>query len=82
MDFGAFMQALSNGQHAKYADKTKTAFSKQGVREGTGILKHLFGSKKNQPCGRSAGGTGKRGQRGYHQTNAAHHRIDGNGRTL
>ena len=46
MDFGAFMQALSSGQHARYIDKPDAAFTKRGVREGNGILKHLFGSKK------------------------------------
>jgi len=44
-DFGAFMQTLSGGRHEKYAEDTKAAFSREGVREGNGILGHLFGSK-------------------------------------
>ncbi len=43
--FGAFMQALSGGRHEKYIDDTNTAFSDEGMREGNGILGHLFGSK-------------------------------------
>ena len=46
MDFGAFMQALSGGQHARYVDDPSTAFSTEGVLEGNGVLKHLFGSKQ------------------------------------
>jgi len=46
MDFGAFMQALSGGQHARYVDEPSAAFSTEGVLEGNGVLKHLFGSKQ------------------------------------
>jgi len=42
---GAFLQALSGGQHAKYFEDASRAFSPQGVEEGNGILGHLFGSK-------------------------------------
>ena len=43
--FGAFLSALSSGQHARYFDDASQAFSPQGVAEGNGILGHLFGSK-------------------------------------
>lgn len=43
---GAFLQALSTGQHAKYFEDASAAFSPQGVAEGNGILGHLFGSKE------------------------------------
>ena len=42
---GAFMSALSTGQHAKYFEDAQNAFSPQGVQEGNGILNNLFGSK-------------------------------------
>jgi len=42
---GAFLQALSSGQHAKYFDDPANAFSQAGMAEGNGILGHLFGSK-------------------------------------
>jgi hypothetical protein len=45
VDVGAFLQTLSGGHHAKYVDDTRNAFSDDGVRDGNGILKHLFGSK-------------------------------------
>ena len=43
---GAFLQALSTGQHAKYFEDASRAFSPQGMEEGNGILGHLFGSKE------------------------------------
>ncbi|MBX3598668.1 MAG: DUF937 domain-containing protein [Rhizobiaceae bacterium] len=43
--FGSFLSALSSGQHAKYFEDATSAFTQQGVSEGNGILKHLFGSK-------------------------------------
>lgn len=45
-DLGAFLTALSSGQHAKYFEDATRAFSPQGVEEGNGILGHLFGSKE------------------------------------
>jgi hypothetical protein len=42
---GAFLNAIANGNHAKYFDDAKSAFSPQGMAEGNGILGHLFGSK-------------------------------------
>ncbi len=45
-NLGAFLQTLSDGRHAKYIDDTKSAFTDDGIRDGNGILKHLFGSKK------------------------------------
>lgn len=44
-DLGAFLSALSSGQHAKYFEDAANAFSAQGVEEGNGILGHLFGSR-------------------------------------
>jgi len=45
-ELGAFLQSLSDGHHAKYIDDTWSAFTDDGIRDGKGILKHLFGSKK------------------------------------
>ena len=42
---GAFLGALSTGQHAKYFENPAAAFSPSGIQEGNGILGHLFGSK-------------------------------------
>lgn len=42
---GAFLSALSTGQHAQYFDNPMAAFSPKGTAEGNGILGHLFGSK-------------------------------------
>lgn len=42
---GAFMTAMASGQHAKYFDNPANAFSPSGIKEGNGILGHLFGSK-------------------------------------
>lgn len=42
---GAFLNAMANGQHAKYFEDAQNAFSPQGMAEGNGILGHLFGSK-------------------------------------
>ncbi|MEO3386428.1 DUF937 domain-containing protein [Mesorhizobium sp. CAU 1741] len=44
-DLGAFLSALSSGQHARYFEDASNAFSQQGLQEGNGILGHLFGSK-------------------------------------
>ncbi|QBK29541.1 DUF937 domain-containing protein [Roseitalea porphyridii] len=46
MGVAGFMQALSTGQHAKYFEDVHNAFAPQGVKEGNGILGHLFGSKE------------------------------------
>jgi len=43
---GAFLSAMSTGQHAKYYEDAANAFSQQGIAEGNGILGHLFGSKE------------------------------------
>ncbi|MFC5991850.1 DUF937 domain-containing protein [Limoniibacter endophyticus] len=40
-----FLEALSDGKHAKYFDDPAQALSAQGKAEGNGILGHLFGSK-------------------------------------
>ncbi len=45
-DLGAFLTALSGGQHAKYFEDLGQAFTPQGVADGNGILGHLFGSKE------------------------------------
>lgn len=44
-DFGAFMQALANGNHAQYTNNPDMAFTKNGINEGNQILGHLFKSK-------------------------------------
>lgn len=43
---GAFLQAISTGQHARYFEDAATAFDPAGIAEGNGILGHLFGSKE------------------------------------
>lgn len=43
---GAFLSALSTGQHAQYFEDMQRAFQPTGVEEGNGILGHLFGSKE------------------------------------
>lgn len=43
---GAFMAALSSGQHARYFEDAARAASAEGRAEGDGILGHLFGSKE------------------------------------
>lgn len=45
-DFGAFMQALANGNHAQYTNNPKQAFTQNGIDEGNQILGHLFKSKE------------------------------------
>lgn len=57
---GSFLQAMANGQHAKYFDDASRAFSPQGVDEGNGILGHLFGSKdlSRAVAGQAAQATG------------------------
>ena len=42
---GSFLNAIANGNHAKYFEDAQNALSPQGVAEGNGILGHLFGSK-------------------------------------
>lgn len=42
---GAFVSALSSGQHARYFEDMQQAFQPAGVQEGNGILGHIFGSK-------------------------------------
>jgi hypothetical protein len=57
---GAFLSALSTGQHAKYFEDAGAAFSPQGMAEGNGILGHLFGSKElsRAVAGQAAQATG------------------------
>lgn len=43
---GAFLAALSTGQHAKYFEDIQQAFRPSGIEEGNGILGHLFGSRE------------------------------------
>lgn len=45
-DFGAFMHSISDGRHGQYVENPGAAFSQSGVKEGNGILGHLFGSKQ------------------------------------
>ncbi|MHC1549994.1 DUF937 domain-containing protein [Phyllobacterium sp. K27] len=45
MGMGAFVQALSSGQHANYFDNPSAAFNPSGIADGNDILGHLFGSK-------------------------------------
>ncbi|MEK1888269.1 MAG: DUF937 domain-containing protein [Phyllobacterium sp.] len=45
MGFGAFIQALSAGQHTNYFDNPQAAFNSSGVANGNNILGQLFGSK-------------------------------------
>lgn len=42
---GAFLSALSSGQHANYFDDAATAASPQGMAAGNDVLGQLFGSK-------------------------------------
>lgn len=42
---GSFLRAMASGQHAKYFDDASKAFSPAGLKDGNGILGHLFGSK-------------------------------------
>jgi hypothetical protein len=43
---GAFLSALSSGQHAQYFEDMTRALQPSGIAEGNGILGHLFGSKE------------------------------------
>ncbi|MEP7455857.1 DUF937 domain-containing protein [Phyllobacterium sp. SB3] len=45
MGMGAFVQALSSGQHTNYFDNPSAAFNPSGITDGNNILGHLFGSK-------------------------------------
>jgi len=44
-DFGAFLTAMSSGNHAQYFEDMTKAFTPQGMADGNGILGQLFGSK-------------------------------------
>lgn len=57
---GAFITAMASGNHAKYFEDPKNAFSPSGVSEGNGILGHLFGSKElsRAVAGQAAQATG------------------------
>ncbi|WP_438749968.1 DUF937 domain-containing protein [Pararhizobium sp. O133] len=45
-DFGAFLTAMSSGNHAQYFEDMSKAFTPQGMADGNGILGQLFGSKE------------------------------------
>lgn len=45
-DLGAFLTAMSSGNHAKYFEDMSKAFTPQGMADGNGILGQLFGSKE------------------------------------
>ncbi|MGO4447522.1 DUF937 domain-containing protein [Phyllobacterium sp. TAF24] len=45
MGVGAFIQALSSGQHVNYFDNPQAAFNPAGIADGNAILNNLFGSK-------------------------------------
>src|SRR5680860_1106147 len=40
--FGAFMQALADGQHVNYFENPLVALSPAGIDDGNAILGHLF----------------------------------------
>ncbi|QPC86820.1 DUF937 domain-containing protein [Mesorhizobium sp. NBSH29] len=42
---GSFMAAMTSGKHAQYFDDPAKAVGQQGLKDGKGILGHLFGSK-------------------------------------
>ena len=42
---GAFLSALSSGQHQRYFDNPMAAFTPQGMAQGNDVLGQLFGSK-------------------------------------
>ncbi|QND51959.1 DUF937 domain-containing protein [Phyllobacterium sp. 628] len=46
MGVGAFIQALSSGQHVNYFDNPQAAFNPAGIADGNAILNNLFGSKE------------------------------------
>lgn len=46
MGMGAFLQALTPGQHANYFDNPQAAFNPSGIADGNNILGQLFGSKE------------------------------------
>lgn len=46
MGFAGFMQALANGNHARYFEQPEKAMNSDGMAEGNAILGHLFGSKE------------------------------------
>ncbi|MCF3642504.1 DUF937 domain-containing protein [Rhizobium sp. TRM95111] len=45
-DFGAFLSALTSGEHAKYFEDVTKAFTPQGINAGNNVLGQLFGSKE------------------------------------
>lgn len=45
-DFGAFLTAMTSGNHAKYFEDMTKAFTPQGMADGNGLLGQLFGSKE------------------------------------
>ncbi|MDQ0319281.1 hypothetical protein QO002_001419 [Pararhizobium capsulatum DSM 1112] len=45
-DFGAFLTAMTSGNHAQYFEDMSKAFTPQGMADGNGILGQLFGSKE------------------------------------
>jgi hypothetical protein len=45
MGVGAFIQALSSGQHVNYFDNPQAAFNPAGIADGNAVLNNLFGSK-------------------------------------
>lgn len=45
-DFGAFLTAMSSGNHAQYFEDLGKAFTPQGMADGQTVLDQLFGSKE------------------------------------
>ncbi|MFB2549579.1 DUF937 domain-containing protein [Ensifer soli] len=45
-DFGALLQAMASGNHVRYFEDLREAFTPQGMADGNGILGQLFGSKE------------------------------------
>jgi hypothetical protein len=41
----SLLGALSSGRHAQYVDRPETLESEETIRDGNGILGHIFGSK-------------------------------------
>lgn len=42
----ALMSALGKGSHQRYVEEPETLANEESVREGNGILSHIFGSKE------------------------------------
>lgn len=55
-----FIEALSSGRHADYAEDPSTAISQDGVEDGNAILGHLFGNRdvSRAVASNAAGSTG------------------------